>query len=187
MSDRPYFDKLETRPPEDREATLFAQLSAQVSHAKLHAPYFSALFEDLHPGDVSDRAALAKLPVTRKSDLVDIQKPGQPLGGMNAGALGTLRRIYQSPGPTYDAEGHGENWWRMARGLYAAGMRKGDIVHNTFSYHLTPAGLMVDAGAQAIGCAVVPAGVGNTDLQVRAIADIRPHNSLRQAMIWRSR
>ena len=174
MANDTHFDDLETRSTDEREAALFSALSTQVAHAKANAPYFGNLFADIDPGQITDREALAKLPVTRKSDLVDIQKPGEPLGQMTGVALSGLRRIYHSPGPTYDAEGHGENWWRMGRGLYAAGMRQGDIVHNTFSYHLTPAGLMVDAGAEAIGCAVVPAGVGNTELQIRAISDIQP-------------
>lgn len=169
-----FYDALETRDPETRERDLFARLSAHVAHAKKNAPYFANLLKDIDAGAVTDRKALAALPVTRKSDLVTIQKDDPPLGGLTAVRPGNLARIYQSPGPTYDAEGFGTDWWRVARGLYAAGFRKGDILHNAFSYHFTPAGMMLEEGAHALGCAVFPAGVGQTELQVRAIADIRP-------------
>jgi len=106
--------------------------------------------------------------------LVELQKKDPPLGGLTAVRPNRLARIFQSPGPTYDAEGHGRDWWRLARALYAAGFRAGDILHNTFSYHFTPAGVMLEEGAHALGCAVFPAGVGNTELQVRAIADVKP-------------
>ena len=174
MPDKPHYDDLETRPPEAREAALFAALRAQIAHAKAKAPYFRELLAEIDPDSVTDRAALAALPVTRKSELVDIQAPGHTLGGLTAVRDGALKRIYQSPGPTYDPEGFGDDWWRTARGLYAAGLRRGDVLHNSFSYHLTPAGAMLEAGAHALGCAVVPAGVGNTELQVRAIEHIRP-------------
>lgn len=174
MPDKPHYDDLETRAPEAREAALFTALQAQIAHAKAKAPYFRELLSDVDPAAVTDRTALAALPVTRKSELVDLQAPGHTLGGLTAVPDGALRRIYQSPGPTYDAEGFGDDWWRTARGLYAAGLRRGDVLHNAFSYHLTPAGAMLEAGAGAIGCAVVPAGVGNTELQVRAIEHIRP-------------
>lgn len=169
-----HYDARETRDPHDREQALLAALAAQVAHARAKAPYFSALFKDVDPAAITSRAALAQLPVTRKSDLLEIQPRSYPFGGLNATPPGRLARIFMSPGPIYDAEGHGPDPWRFARGLFAAGFRAGDIVHNTFSYHLTPAGSMVESGAHALGCAVVPAGVGQTDLQLRAIADIRP-------------
>ena len=162
-----FYDDLESRTPEARERDLFAALATQLAHAKANSPYFRDLLAAVDPAAVTDRKALAGLPVTRKSGLVDIQKPGLALGGLTLSPL-------LGPGPTYDAEGHGRDWWRIARALHAAGFRAGDILHNSFSYHLTPAGAMLDAGAEAIGCAVVPAGTGNTDIQVRAIADIRP-------------
>ncbi|UTW51266.1 AMP-binding protein [bacterium SCSIO 12827] len=174
MPDNPHYDDQETRTAEAREATLFEALRARLAQAKAKAPYYREVLSDIDPAGIIDRAALAKLPVTRKSELVDRQAPGHTLGGLTTVPDGRLRHIYQSPGPTYDADGQGADWWRMARGLYAAGMRAGDVLHNSFSYHLTPAGLMVDSGAQAINCAVVPAGVGNTELQVRAIEHIRP-------------
>ncbi len=168
------FDALETRSPDEREAAHFAALSVQLANAKSNSPYFSDLLKDVDPADINSREALARLPVTRKGDLIEIQKKAYPLGGLTAAEPGKLKRIYQSPGPIYDPEGYGEDWWRTARALYAAGFRQGDVLHNTFAYHLTPAGVMMETGAAKIGCAVVPAGVGNSELQVRAIADIRP-------------
>lgn len=169
-----HYDASETRDPEAREQALMQALAAQVAHAKAKAPYFAALFKDVDPAAITTRAALAQLPVTRKSDLLEIQPKSYPFGGLNATPPGRLARIFMSPGPIYDVEGHGPDFWRFARGLFAAGFRAGDIVHNSFSYHLTPAGSMIESGAHALGCAVVPAGVGQTDLQLRAIADIRP-------------
>jgi phenylacetate-CoA ligase len=169
-----YYDSLETRDPEQRERDQFARLADHIRHAKTNAPYFARILADVDPAEVRDRAHLAKLPITRKSDLVNLQKADLPLGGLTAVETGKLARVYQSPGPTYDPEGFGADWWRTARGLYAAGFRAGDILHNAFAYHFTPAGAMMEAGARAIGCAVFPAGGGQTELQVRAIADVRP-------------
>ena len=169
-----HYDSREIRDVEAREKALLQALTAQVAHAKAKAPYFAALFRDVDPAAVTSRQALAQLPVTRKSDLLEIQPRNYPFGGLNATPPGKLARIFMSPGPIYDVEGHGPDFWRFARGLFAAGFRAGDIVHNCFSYHLTPAASMIEGGAHALGCAVVPAGVGQTDLQLRAIADIRP-------------
>ncbi len=173
MSD--FYDDLETRSAGQREAEVFEALRKNLVHAKANAPYFSRLLADVNPEEVTDRAALARLPVTRKSELTDIQAPGNPLGGLTATPGGGLKRVYQSPGPTYDPEGFGDDWWRTARALYAAGFRAGEVMHNTFAYHFTPAGLMLESGAHALGCSVVPAGAGNTDSQARAISDVRPH------------
>ncbi|WP_238122351.1 MULTISPECIES: phenylacetate--CoA ligase family protein [unclassified Xanthobacter] len=169
-----YYDASETRDPQAREAALFAAVPAQVAHAKAKSTYFAALLKDVEPEAITSRQALAQLPVTRKSELLEIQPKSLPFGGLNAVPPGKLSRIFMSPGPIYDPEGHGPDFWRFARALFAAGFRAGDIVHNAFSYHLTPAGSMIEGGAHALGCAVVPAGVGQTDLQLRAIADIRP-------------
>lgn len=174
MSDNRFYDDLETRDPDERDAALFGALPGHIRNAQEYAPYFGKALAGVDPASVTDRAALAKLPVTRKSDLVNIQSAGDPLGGMTTLAVGQLSRIFQSPGPTYDAEGHGTDWWGTARALYASGFRAGDILHNTFAYHFTPAGIMLEAGAHALGCAVFPAGVGNTELQVQAINDIKP-------------
>ncbi|MEP9379638.1 phenylacetate--CoA ligase family protein [Aquabacter sp. CN5-332] len=170
-----HYDACETRDPQAREAALMEALPAQIATAKARSAYFVELLKDVDADAVDSRAALAKLPVTRKSDLLTIQPKSLPFGGLNGTAPGQLARIFMSPGPIYDPEGRRPDYWRFARALYAAGFRAGEIVHNCFSYHLTPAGSMVESGAHALGCAVVPAGVGQTDLQLRAIADIRPN------------
>ena len=172
MANGEFYDDLESRNPEEREQALFKALPGQIAHAKDKAPYFAALLTDINPDEITSRSALAQLPVTRKSDLIELQAKSRPLGGLNALPPGKMRHIFQSPGPIYDVDGFGDDWWGTARALYAAGIRTGDIVHNTFAYHFTPAGLMMETGAAAIGCAVVPAGIGNTELQVHAISDI---------------
>ena len=169
-----YYDDLETRDPEVREKALFATLPGQIAHAKANAPYFARLLKDVEPDQVRGRKALAQLPVTRKSDLITLQKETPPFAGMTAVVTGALGRVFSSPGPIYDPQGARGDFWRMGRALFAAGFRRGDLVHNTFSYHFTPAGMMMDLGAQAIGCAVFPAGIGQTELQVAAIADLKP-------------
>jgi len=169
-----YYDDLETRDPEVREKALFATLPGQIAHAKANAPHFTRLLKDVEPDQVRDRKALAQLPVTRKSDLITLQKETPPFAGMTAVATGALGRVFSSPGPIYDPQGARGDFWRMGRALFAAGFRRGDLVHNTFSYHFTPAGMMMDLGAQAIGCAVFPAGIGQTELQLAAIADLKP-------------
>ena len=174
MGQGPFYDDLETRDPAQREAALFAALPGHIRNACDKAPYYTKLLGDVDPTQITDRAALAALPVTRKSDLVNIQSAGDPLGGMTTLPPGQMKRIFQSPGPTYDIEGAGPDWWGMARALFASGFRAGDILHNTFAYHFTPAGVMLESGAHALGCAVFPAGVGNTELQVQAINDIKP-------------
>ncbi len=157
-----FYDDLETRDPEAREEALCAALPVQIGHARTMAPHFAELFADIDADAVTDRAALARLPVTRKSALIERQRARPPFGGLAAVAPGGFARIFASPGPIYDPEARRPDFWRFARALYAAGFRAGDVVHNCFSYHLTPAGMMVDSGAQALGCAVVPGGVGNT-------------------------
>ncbi|HER26768.1 MAG TPA: phenylacetate--CoA ligase family protein [Rhodospirillales bacterium] len=149
-------------------------LAEQIEHAKNNAPYFTDLLTDVDASAITSRAALAGLPVTRKSALIDRQKADYPFGGMTAMATGGLARIFQSPGPIYEPESKGDDFFRTARGLYAAGFRAGDLVHNTFSYHLTPGGFIMDAGARALGCAVIPAGVGNTEQQLDVIGDLQP-------------
>ena len=169
-----FYDNLETRSPEDREKALFAALPYFISEAQTKSPYFGRILKDVNGMDINSRKALSSLPVTRKSDLLDLQRESFPFGGLTTCEPGKLKRIYQSPGPIYDPEGFGDDWWGSARSLYAAGFRAGDILHNSFAYHMTPAGSILETGAAKIGCAVVPAGVGNTELQVRAIADIKP-------------
>jgi len=169
----PFYDDLETRTPERRAREQFAALPAQIARAKA-TQGFGRILKDIDPTQVTDRAALAKLPVTRKSGLIAAQRESPPFAGLTATAPGDLGRIYMSPGPIFDPEGRRADFWRLARALHAAGFRRGDIVHNCFAYHLTPAGSMAEMGAHALGCAVVPGGVGNTESQVQAIAGIRP-------------
>jgi phenylacetate-CoA ligase len=169
-----HYDSLETRDPEERERALMAALPAQVEHAKSRAPGFARILADVDPRAVTSRAALARLPVTRKSELLERQKAAPPFGGLNATPPGHLARIFMSPGPIFDPEGRREDYWRMARPLFAAGFRPGDVIHNCFAYHFTPAGSMLEGGAMKLGCAVVPAGIGQTELQVQAIATLRP-------------
>jgi phenylacetate-CoA ligase len=167
-----FFDKLEIRSPRQRETALLAALPRQIAHAKRRAPGFAGILEKVRPEKIRSRAALAALPVTRKSDLAALQAQARPLGGLNATPVARLAKIFMSPGPIYEPEGRGRNWWRTARALYAGGFRAGDLVANTFAYHFTPAGSMLESGALAIGCTVLPAGVGQTELQVAAIRDL---------------
>lgn len=173
-----HYDQLETRSAEAREAAQMRALSAQVAHAKAHAPAYAALLKDVDPAHITSYAALAELPVTRKSELKAAQSatmPHSPFGGYVAHpSLRGIAKVFQSPGPIYEPEGREPNFWRSARALYAAGFRAGDLVHNSFSYHLTPAGSMMESGALALGCSVVPAGVGQTEMQLQAINDLRP-------------
>lgn len=168
-----YYDELETRDPREREADLFARLPEHVERARARAPGLARRLEGIPSAGVSSRAALARLPVLRKSELADLQRREPPFGGFAARAPGEASHVFASPGPLYEPAGGGD-FASFARPLFAAGFRKGDLVYNTFSYHFTPAGLMVDGGARALGCAVFPAGVGQTELQVAAIADLKP-------------
>ncbi len=168
-----YFDELEIRAPEAREEALMAALPKQISLAKSTEGYASVL-ADVEPADIDSRAALAQLPVTRKSELIALQAASPPFGGLTATPAGQMARLFLSPGPIAEPEGKSADFWRMGRALFAAGFRKNDIVHNCFSYHLTPAGFLFDAAARAVGCAVIPGGVGQTDIQVQAIAHFRP-------------
>jgi phenylacetate-CoA ligase len=179
-----HYDSLETRSADAREAALMAALATQVAHARAQAPALAAGLAGIDPNAVTSRAALARLPVLRKHELLERQqamRAQDPFGGFatigwrGLRAASGARRVYQSPGPIYEPEGSGSDYWRLARALYAAGFRAGDLVHNCFSYHLTPGGLMMESGALAIGCTVFPGGVGNTELQLQAITELRPH------------
>ncbi len=169
-----HFDTLETRDPQARERALRDALPAQVAHAKARTSAFARLLADVDPASVASRAALARLPVTRKSDLAQLQKAERPLGGFAAAGWGDLAHAFASPGPIYEPDGRRPDWWRLARALFAAGFRRGDLVHNAFAYHMTPAGFMLESGAHALGCTVFPAGTGQTEQQVQAMADLRP-------------
>jgi phenylacetate-CoA ligase len=167
-----HFDTLETRDPDLRRMQQLASLRGQIAHAKANAPALAARLAHVNPDDVTSLEALAQLPVTRKSELADLQKRARPFGGLAATRYGEARRVFQSPGPLYEPEGARPDYWRLARAMFAAGFRAGDLVHNCFSYHLTPAGSMLECGAHALGCTVFPGGTGQTELQVQAMADL---------------
>lgn len=169
-----YYDALETRAPDAREKAQLSALARQIANAKSRTAHYGASFKDVDPQEVTTRQALARLPVTRKSDLPRLQKAAMPFGGLVALPPGEVGWIFQSPGPIYEPETRREDFWRYARALYAAGARKGDIAHVTYAYHLTPAGRIAESAAHAVGCAVIPAGTGNTELQLKVVADIRP-------------
>ena len=175
MSTADFFDTLEARDPAEREAALMAALPAQVAHAQSSSPAYTELLAGIDAAAITSRAALAALPLTRKSSLVAAQAARRSLrlGGYAAGAP---RRIFQSPGPLYEPEpdADGADPWRAARALHAAGIRAGQLAHVSFSYHLTPAGAMMEAGLRALGAASFPGGVGNTELQLQALLDLQP-------------
>lgn len=174
MSDSPYFDELETRDHAERLRALYQRLPGQIEYAKSRAPAYAGLLRDVEPGQVVDADRLAQLPVIRKSEMLERQRDSRPFGGFVAGEVGNMARVFGSPGPIYEPEPRQGDYWRMARALYAAGVRRGMLLHNTFAYHFTPAGAMMESGAHALGCAVFPAGTGQTEQQVQAIADLRP-------------
>jgi phenylacetate-CoA ligase len=169
-----HFDTLEIRDPDERDADLFARLPGQVGHAMANAPGWAAHLSGADAAAVTDRAALARLPVLRKPDLMAAQAANPPFGGFAAAPVSAMGRIFMSPGPIWEPQGEGTDPWNAARAFFAAGFRPGDIVHNALSYHLTPGGFILDHGARALGCAVFPAGVGNTETQVDVIATLRP-------------
>jgi phenylacetate-CoA ligase len=168
------FDPRERRDPRLRERELLAALPAHVAHARAHSPYYARLLEHIDPRAITTRAALASIPPTRKSQLPELQAADPPFGGLSATPIGALARIFMSPGPVYEPEGRAADYWRCARALHAAGFRARDVVLNCFSYHLTPAGSMFESGLHHLGCAVIPGGVGQSELQARAVADLRP-------------
>ncbi len=174
------YDALETRSPQTREAALMAALPAQVAHAQAYAPAFARILEGVDATHVVDRAALARLPVTRKSELQALQQAaraegGSVFGGFSALGFGAaMPRVFASPGPIYEPEGTGTDYWRMARAIYAAGFRPGELIHNSFSYHFVPAGSMMETGAHAMGCTVFPGGTGQTEQQVQAMRELQP-------------
>lgn len=188
-----FYDDLETRTPQAREAALMAALPAQIAHAQAHTAAFAESLRGVDASRITSRKALAALPVIRKHELVERQKATRLAGANHAhdsasifggfSAIGwgvqrssqrAARRVFASPGPIYEPEGHASDYWRMARALQAAGFRAGDLIHNSFSYHFSPAGSIMETGAHALGCTVFPAGVGNTEQQVHAMADLRP-------------
>jgi len=169
-----FFDILETRPPEQREAELFTLLSAQVAHAQESAPAVADMLAGVDATTLVRRSVLEKLPLLQKSELIERQKQTPIFGGLTALAPPELGQIFVSPGPIFEPGARRPDFWRFSRALHAAGLRSGETVQNCFSYHFTPAGMMFESGAQALGCAVVPAGVGQTELQVQVMQHVRP-------------
>ena len=174
MSDTPYLDQLETRDPEQRELAQFNLLADLIRNAMAAAPGWAEHLKGVDAAAVTSREALARLPVLRKSALHVLQARRLPFGGFVTTPVTEVARVFMSPGPIFEPEGRAEDWWRSARALYAAGVRKGDIVHNTFAYHLTPGGWLLDAGARALGCPVIAAGPSNTEQQIEAIQALKP-------------
>jgi phenylacetate-CoA ligase len=168
-----HYDPLEIRDPAERERDQFAQIPAVIAQA-MTAPGWAKHLAGANAKSVSSRAALTKLPVLRKADFVALQKAHPPFGGLNVTPVANAKRLLMSPGPIFEPEGAGNDWWGAARALFAAGFRNGDIVHNSFAYHLTPGGFIMESGAHALGCAVVPGGVGNTEQQLEAVVHYRP-------------
>jgi phenylacetate-CoA ligase len=168
-----HFDSLETRDPAERERDLMSRLPEFIARAA-GAPGWAEQLGGVEPESITSRAALARLAVLRKSELAQRQRARPPFGGFNISAPGKMRRLLMSPGPIFEPEGTGKDFWGAARALFAAGFRAGDIVHNSFAYHLTPGGFIMESGAHALGCVVVPAGTGNTEQQVEAIAHLKP-------------
>ncbi len=178
-----HLEALETRAPEVREAALMAALPSQIAHAQKNSAALADILKGIDAAQVTSRDALARLPVTRKYELLarqQAQRAQDPFGGFSTiGWKGMVRyagvrRVYQSPGPIYEPEGHAPDYWRAARAMAAAGFEAGDLVHNCFSYHLTPGAWIMESGAHALGCAVIPGGVGNTEQQLAAVADLPP-------------
>lgn len=166
-----YFDELETRDHEARAKALASDLPAALQRART-APALARLLREVEPDQVRDRAALARLPVIRKAELSEAQKKSPPFGGYATRRASEFDHIFQSPGPIYEPGRRDQDWWRLGRFLHASGVGRGDIVQNCFGYHLTPAGMMFESGARAVDAAVLPAGTGQTELQVRAAVDI---------------
>ena len=175
-----FFDALETRSPAEREAAQFGQLPAQIAHARSASPAFAEVLRGVDAASVRDRATLAQLPVTRKSELQDRQKAQRAVGAGVFGGFATvgfgsqMPRVFASPGPIYEPEGKAVDYWRMARAIFAAGFRPGELIHNCFSYHFVPAGSMMETGAHALGCTVFAGGTGQTEQQVQAMAELQP-------------
>tara|TARA_B100000686_G_scaffold329537_1_gene390808 strand:+ start:624 stop:1871 length:1248 start_codon:yes stop_codon:yes gene_type:complete len=169
-----YYDKLERRNPQERETALFSALPDHIESAKASAPGWATILAEIDPLEITSRESLATLPIIRKSELTAQQAEIPPFGGLSATKAGELSWVFCSPGPIFEPGRKGGDFWRMGRALHAAGFREGDLVHNTFAYHLTPAGHMMEAGAHACGCTVIPAGIGNTEQQLEVISKIKP-------------
>jgi phenylacetate-CoA ligase len=175
-----HMDALEARDPAAREAALLAALPGQIAHAQQNAPAFADILKNVNAADITSRAALAKLPVIRKYELLEKQKASRAVGGSVFGGFSAVSygqqmpRVFSSPGPLYEPEGLRPDYWRMARAISAAGFEPGELIHNCFSYHFTPAGSMMETGAHALGCTVFPGGIGQTEQQVQSMAELQP-------------
>ena len=175
-----HMDALETRDPAVREAALLTALPGQIAHAQKNAPAFAEILKDIHAANITSRAALAKLPVIRKYELLEKQKASRAAGDSVFGGFSAVKygqqmpRVFSSPGPLYEPEGSRADYWRMARAIAAAGFQSGELIHNCFSYHFTPAGSMMETGAHALGCTVFPGGIGQTEQQVQTMAELQP-------------
>ena len=176
-----FFDALETRSPAEREAALMAALPAHIAHAQSRSAALGDILAGVDAASVTSRAALARLPVTRKSELLARQQASRAAGRDAFGGFAAIRygaampRLYASPGPIYEPEGTARDYWRAGRALYAAGLRRGELAHSAFSYHMTPGAFIMESGAHAVGCTVFPAGTGQTEQQLQAIAELKPH------------
>ena len=173
-----FYDSLENRSPAEREAALFAALPKQIAHAQQNAPAMAEQLAGIDAASITTREALATLPVIRKYELLErqqAQRADNPFGGFAAIGMGAkMARVFASPGPIYEPEGKAKDYWRMARALHAAGFRSGELAHNCFSYHFTPAGSMMETGAHALGCTVFPGGIGQTEQQVQVMQELKP-------------
>ena len=169
-----FYDALEIRDSALREEQQFDELKKQLHNARDHAPAYAAILADVDIESVNDRITLAAIPLTRKSDIAKRQSELPPLGGYAAAPMDSFYNVFASPGGIFEPGAARDDYWNFARGLYAAGIRAGDLIHNTFSYHFTPAGLMVDSAARALGCPVFPGGIGQTELQVQVMARLKP-------------
>ena len=169
-----FYDDLETHDPEQRREQLTREIGLQLVNAKNNAPAYAELLSGIDCESFGSLDDLESYPVTRKTELAERQTPELPLGGLTTFSRQETRYVHVSPGPIYEACTHRDDFWRLSRALFAAGFRSGNLVHNSFSYHLTPAGMMLDSGCQALGCGVIPGGVGQTEMQVQTIHDLRP-------------
>ena len=169
-----FYDSLETRSADERAQAQFESIRAQIAHVQTNTTAYAESLGGVDAAAIVDAESYSKLPLTRKSELIELQKSERPFGGYTATNVPLYSHVFASPGPIYEPGFAVADFWRFARALYASGFRPGDLVHNTFSYHFTPAGQMFDSAAQALGCAVIPAGVGQTELQVQTIADLKP-------------
>jgi len=174
LNEHPYYDAREARPVDERLAEQLSTVREVLKHARERSRYWGQALADVEPQSIQSLADMARVPLTRKADIPGRQAEDPPFGGMEAAPMSELAHVFQSPGPIFEAAETKGDYWRFGRAFWAAGLRPGQLVHNTFSYHLTPAGMMMDSGARAVGCPVFPAGIGNTDVQVEAIERLRP-------------